>query len=184
MAVLPDGSSSSGGSQTSTSEVVAETIAGVCAKYDLLACAQPNCVAELTVAQQECSGSTQDFQALIDCLSVATITCGGNPVAPQATQCNPELERVTLCAGGGQVPTVGGGPAGSPDAAAPAPSPSPSPGECQTSASCMAWSCLCTDGYSVSVAECSNGVCQGPTYVCSASSASTASACEGHGGVL
>jgi hypothetical protein len=178
-AALPGGSSSLGGNQTSTSEVVAETIAGVCSKYDLLTCALPNCMAQLTLAQQECSLPTDNFQGLIDCLSVATITCGGNPVAPQAQECDGDLQRLSLCASGGEVPAPVDNPTSSTDAAVP-----PPPGACQTSADCTAWSCLCSDGFSVSLAECTNGACQGPTFVCSASSASAVSACQGHGGVL
>jgi hypothetical protein len=183
MAGLPgDGPSSPPGSQTSTSEVVPETIAGVCAKYDLLACAMPNCMAQLTLGQQECSLPSDNFQGLIDCLSVATITCAGNPVGPQVPECNGDLQRLSLCTSGGEVPLPGNDLPTS-DAGAPMPAPAPA-GECQSSASCTAWSCLCADGFNVSLAECSNGVCQGPTYVCSASSPSTVSACQGHGGVL
>jgi hypothetical protein len=157
---------------------VAQTIAGVCQKYDELSCAQPNCVQRLTLAEQECSLPAENFQGLIDCVAVATISCSGNPPSPEVPDCDGDIERLSACANGDDPPIATSPPT------TPTPTPTPTGLSCQDSSSCTSWTCLCDDGYSVSLAVCSNGTCEGPTYVCSASNPSAASACQAHGGVL
>jgi hypothetical protein len=176
------GDAGPGGNSTSTSALSAATVAGVCAKYNELACDDPNCAAQLTLAQQNCATTPNTFQQLLNCLSVATLTCGGSPATPQADQCTSELVDVSTCDATGSTPigtTQGSGFSASNDAGSVT-----STSGCQSSDACTAWACSCNDGFSTSLAVCSSGTCQGPVYVCSTANPSAVSACASHGGVL
>jgi hypothetical protein len=168
------------GSLSTTSALSPETIDGVCAKYNSLSCAEPNCAAQFALVEQECSAESGVFQGLLNCLSVATFTCEAGSEGPVVPECTSQTEQAGVCTGGS-------GSVGPPSPTSSGSGTGPTmvePGGCQTSSDCAAWSCLCNDGYSTMLADCSGGTCEGPTYVCSASNPDAVSACQSHGGVL
>ena len=102
----PDGGStgSDGGTATgnlsSTSELSPATVAGVCSKYNLLACALPNCEAQLTLVEQTCSAESGVFQGLLNCLAVATMNCESGSTAPVVSECTNQEQQASVCTGG------------------------------------------------------------------------------------
>jgi hypothetical protein len=89
------------GDDRSTHEVVDATIEGLCAKLDMLECAQPNCEEGLELAGRNCD--PRDVQALLDCAAIATFMCAddenidGDPEIPRTRMCESEFFALASC---------------------------------------------------------------------------------------
>jgi hypothetical protein len=81
--------------RTTTHEVVDATIEGLCEKLDSLDCAQPNCEEHLDLAADRCPAEA--VQALLDCTSIASFECAGDPEIPRTAECESEFVRVASC---------------------------------------------------------------------------------------
>lgn len=180
---------SSSNQTSSTTSVSDKTIEGVCKKLNSLSCAQPNCVQTLTYAQQRCTAPTDNFQGLIDCMSIATFQCGGSPNIPRTAQCEADINRINLCATSGTYvpPSSGNGPSGNntlPDAGLPdVGNPSNSGQTCTTADDCTTWTCTCADGAFVDLSACTNNKCEDALTLCTPTNAAHVDACKAHGGV-
>jgi hypothetical protein len=169
-------SSSSSSGVTTTSTVAPKTIDGVCSKLNQLSCAQPNCTEKLTLAQSRCVAPGDDFQGALDCLAIATFTCGGSPTIPRTNECEADLQRIDLCSS--RAPS-GPGDSHAPVDAGPFDAGSTT---CKSADDCTNWSCLCADGTDVHLAGCENGACSDPVTLCAATSPPLIEACKAHGG--
>ena len=164
-------STSSTQGATSTSTVTPKTVAGVCSKLNELSCAQPNCVDKFTLIQSNCKDQAADVQSLLDCLSVAAFTCGGSPNIPRTSECQANVDRLTLCADGAtSSDPVSGADAGT-------------AGTCTSASDCTAWPCGCADGTIVNVSSCTSQKCGDGITLCASDSAPLVAACKSHGGV-
>jgi hypothetical protein len=82
---------------TTTHAVVPNTIEGICSKLDALACAQPNCVQKMKLAEATCRSFPEDLQELLDCMALATFTCAGNPRMPRTEECGLRIASAAHC---------------------------------------------------------------------------------------
>jgi hypothetical protein len=180
--IVACGSSSNGTNATST--VSEKTIDGVCKKLNSLSCAQPNCTETLSLAQQRCTNPLDDFQGLLDCMSIATFQCGGSPNIPRTSQCEADIQRVNVCSGQSTpYPSHPGQANGSWDASVPDVGDPFSGQSCSSGSDCTTWPCPCADGTVVDLASCTNNKCEDGLTLCGSTNAQHVDACKSHGGV-
>jgi hypothetical protein len=145
----------------------------------------------MQLAQSRCSSRSDEFQGMLDCLAIATFTCGGDPRIPRTKECENDRLRIEACADGASIgggPSNGNGSSSGNDSSNDPPSAPrdaggvTAPRACKDVGDCVTWACLCPDGTPVDVAECKGGKCTAPIEICKETNAAYSQVCEGHMG--